>query len=78
MTKFNLKSFKDRWSSPVVAREEIPRFTGGALSSKHMANLDSQKKGPDERVRIGHKFCYPVDSLIKWLEKRSESKDDDE
>ena len=78
MSKFNFKSLKEKWPSAIVAREEIRNFTGGAMTEKYLANLDSQKAGPDERVRIGHKVCYPVDSLIKWLEKRSESKDSDE
>lgn len=78
MGKFNFKSFKERWPSPVVAREEIHNFTGGAMTDKYMANLDSQKAGPDERFKIGHKVVYPVDSLIRWLEKRSESNDDHE
>ncbi|MGA2466421.1 MAG: hypothetical protein ABSH06_18985 [Thermodesulfobacteriota bacterium] len=78
MSKFNFKSFKERWASPIVAREEIRNFTGGAINEKYMANLDSQKQGPDERFHMGRKVVYPVDSLIRWLEKRSEGNEDDE
>jgi len=68
--RFDFKSLKEKWPSSIVAREEIKNFTGGAISEKYMANLDSQQQGP-ESFRLGHKRVYPVDSLINWLEKRS-------
>jgi hypothetical protein len=74
--EFDFKSMKKKWASSIVAREEIKTFTGGAISEKYMANLDSQHQGP-KRFRIGHKVCYPVDSLILWLEKRSTGPDDE-
>jgi hypothetical protein len=61
----------DRWPSSMVARTEIKNFTGGAIEEKYMANLDSQGKGPTDRVRIGRKIGYPVASVVKWLEDRS-------
>ena len=69
--KMDLKDLKQKWPSPVVARTEIRSFTGGLVSEKYMANLDSQGAGPEGRFKIGRKVGYSVDSLITWLENRS-------
>jgi len=58
----------ERWPSSMVARTEIERFTGGLLSEKYIANLDSRGLGPRGRIRCGRKVAYPVDQLIEWLE----------
>ena len=68
--KLNLSSMKEKWPSSIVAREEVRNFTGGAVSEKYLANLDSQMKGPEERFKIGRKVVYPVDSMLRWLEAR--------
>jgi hypothetical protein len=60
------------WGSEIVARTEIKKFTGGMISGKYMANLDSQRLGPD-RVRIGRKTGYPLsgeNGLVNWLRAR--------
>ncbi|HOU49849.1 MAG TPA: hypothetical protein PLR10_01450 [Smithella sp.] len=67
-----LSSMADKWPSPIVARTEIEKFTGGLISEKYLANLDCQGKGPAGRIRIGRKIVYSVAELIKFLEKRSE------
>jgi len=75
MTKLNTPSFQlmaDQWPSPFVARQEVERFTGGIVNPKYIANLDSQGKGPEDRIRVGRKIAYPVASFIAWLEERSE------
>lgn len=61
-----------KWPSAWVARVEIERFSGGLISEKYLANLDSAGKGPTGRIRCGRKVAYPVDSFVKWLENRSE------
>ena len=61
----------EKWPSPLVARPEVSRFSGGILNSKTMANHDSNGTGPAGRVKIGRKVAYPVDSLIAWLESRA-------
>ena len=63
----------DKWQSAWVARTEVEHFTGGIVSEKYQANLDSQGKGPEGRVRIGRKIAYPVNNYIRWLEARSEA-----
>lgn len=59
-----------QWLSAIVARTEVERFSGGLLSSKYMANLDSLGRGP-ARVVIGRKVCYPVRELVAWLRERA-------
>jgi hypothetical protein len=71
--KPNLKFLGDKWPSSVVARDQIRFFTGGCVSPRRMANLDSAGEGPKGRIRIGRKIAYPVTELVSWLESRSES-----
>lgn len=55
---------KNKWPSVIVGREKIPEFTGGLISSRYMANLDSQGQGPPKKIKFGRKIGYPIDSLI--------------
>lgn len=61
----------ERWASPSVARSKVGIFTGGAITPKSMANLDSLGEGCPERVTINGHICYPVDSFVSWLRDRS-------
>jgi len=72
MRKTDLSKLKTKWGSAVVARTDIRNFTGGLVSEKYIANLDSQGAGPEGRFKVGRKVGYPVDSLISWLEERME------
>jgi hypothetical protein len=58
------------WPSSFVSRDQVPEFTGGAISNGRMANLDSLGEGP-ERFRLGRKIVYPVKPFIEWLIARS-------
>ena len=69
--KANLNQLKVHWPSPFVARTEIKVFSGGLISEKYIANLDSQGAGPEGRFKVGRKVAYRVDALIAWLESRS-------
>lgn len=71
----DLKGLADKWPSAIVSRDEIGRFSGGAVSSRYVANLDSKKKGPKGRIRIGRKIAYPVGELVRWLEGRTQRLD---
>jgi len=66
-----LRGLAERWPSPIVARNQIGEFTNGLISEKHIANLDSQGKGPRGRLKVGGRVCYTVESLIQFLEERS-------
>ena len=65
------QNMADKWGAEVVARTQISQFTGGLISEKYIANLDSQNKGPAGRFRCGRKVAYPVNEFVKWLEARS-------
>lgn len=65
------KSMADKWPSAWVARDEIHRFTGGAVSARYMANLDCLRQGPKGRMRVGRKIIYPLGELLAWLEERT-------
>jgi len=63
----------EKWPSSFVSRDKVPEFTGGAISSGRMANLDCLGEGPAQRVRLGRKVCYPVKPFVEWLINRSVS-----
>lgn len=67
------------WPSPIVARAEVGRFSGGLLHPRTMANLDAQGVGPGKIVvggRVvagqvrGGRVAYDRDALAAWLESR--------
>lgn len=73
-TKPDFSCLAEKWPSPVVARREFGKFTGGLISAKYMANLDSQGLGPEGRFRIGKRgIGYFVSNAVAWLEKRAEN-----
>ena len=67
----HLDLMRTRWGSTIVARSAVPEFTGRAVSSGYVANMDAQKKGPKGRFRVGKQTVYPVENLIAWLKERS-------
>ena len=71
-SKPDLSAMADAWPSPFVARDRLEIFSGGILTSRTMANLDSRGEGVPGRIRIGRKVVYPVKSLIEWLEARGQ------
>jgi len=68
----DLKKLAEKWPSPVVSRTQVEKFSGGLLSPRTMANLDSLGEGPP-RGRMGRKVYYDVDALIEWMEDRARS-----
>jgi hypothetical protein len=65
-----IQSLVDSWESAFVARSEVDRFSGGLVSPRYMANLDSAKLGPPKRIRFGGKVAYPTRILAEWLAGR--------
>lgn len=59
------------WPSPIVARKKVEEFSGGAISGKTLANLDSQGKGPDGSFILCNQTVYPVSSLVKFMKDRA-------
>jgi len=63
----------ENWPAPFVVRDKVDVFSGNMINPRNIANLDALGQGPKGRIRVGgKKIAYPVDSLIKWLEERSE------
>ena len=73
MQNLSLKSLSDKWPSSIVSRTELKQFSGGALNARTVANLDSQGVGIEGGIRIGRKICYPVSSVIRFMEARTEA-----
>jgi len=65
------------WSSPLVARHEVSRFSGGLLHPRTLANLDAQPgKGPKGKVTVGKRVAYDVVLLVEWMRERAKGADD--
>jgi hypothetical protein len=62
-----LKQVADEWPSPIIARKDVPKLTGGMISANTLRNRDSQGTGPEGKFQLGKQVGYPVDRLIDWL-----------
>lgn len=69
--KFDPSELANKWPSAIVARKDIAKFTGGLLSPKTMANLDSLGKGPPS-MKWGRQMVYPLKTFIPWFADRME------
>lgn len=58
------------WPSPIVAREEVDKFSGGILHCRTMTNLDSKGLGPKGKFSVGRKVAYDVRLLVEWMQQR--------
>ncbi|MCF8082886.1 MAG: hypothetical protein K9M96_07310 [Deltaproteobacteria bacterium] len=75
MTKDVFERMKESWPSAVLARTEVSRFTGGLISEKYLANLDSLGIGCPGRIRVGRRVAYPVEQFCEWLRSRTKEAD---
>ena len=55
---------------PIISRDHVSEILGGVISTKTLANLDSEGKGP-KRMRIGRKIVYRTEDLLEWLAART-------
>ena len=55
---------------PMISRKEVAYFTGGAISSKKLANDDSLGKGPLVRQTICGAIVYPTQFFLAYLESQ--------
>jgi hypothetical protein len=67
----SIEAMAERWPSPVVARKAVKEFSGGILSAKTLANMDSLGTGPEGRFLLMNQTVYPVESLVSWLKSKS-------
>ncbi len=68
----SIRACANHWPSRIVARSEIPNFTGGAIAARSIANHDSAGTGVHGAFKIGRTVVYPIDNLVEWLISRSE------
>ena len=61
-----------RTSPEIITRKKLYEITGGLISVKYLANMDSEGIGIKPRLRIGGKIAYPKDATIAWLKQRCE------
>ncbi len=66
-----IESMAERWASSVVARKELHKFTGGLLSGRTAANLDSKGTGIPGRFTMLSQTCYPTENVVAWLKTRA-------
>lgn len=64
------EQLKERWPSSIVARKDMPKFSGGLVSAGTCANADSEGTGPEDRFYLGRSAAYGVNSAIAWMKKR--------
>lgn len=62
-----IKEAGRKWPSSIVARSEVPKFTGGSIKNRTMANKDSLGVGPKGAFKVGRNVVYPVDNFCDWL-----------
>ena len=65
------KEMADRWPSTILSRDQVSKFTGGLLSARYLANLDSKGLGPARIIKVGRKAGYIVTDFVEWLEDRA-------
>ncbi len=58
---------------PIISRKEAARLSGGLISEKTLANLDCLGEGPGEKIRLGKRIGYSVESYATWFADRIES-----
>lgn len=66
-----IDTMAESWPSTIVARKALREFSGGTISPRTMANLDSLGKGPEDAFLLMNQVCYPVQNLCEWLKKRA-------
>lgn len=59
--------------SPLVARADMSKFTGGAITPKWCANMDCAGTGIKGRFFIGRRCVYPVAEVIAFLKAHSKA-----
>ena len=68
-----INSIISRANAPLISRKEAARLSGGLVSEKTLANLDSLNEGPRERIRIGRRVGYPVEVFAAWFAMQIEA-----
>ena len=59
-----------RSAPEILTRKKLHELTGGLVSEKSLANMDSLGEGIQPRLRVGGKVAYPKEAAIVWLKNR--------
>lgn len=70
-TTSNYHHLKDSWPSPIVKRTEITAFTQG-LYSPHTLTKYARDGIAPASFKHGKNIAYHVDTVIAWLDARSQ------
>jgi hypothetical protein len=68
--RIDVQKMVAKWPSHLVARSQVSKFTGFALSGKSLANLESRGESGPEKIVIGRKVAYRAEELALWLLSR--------
>ena len=63
----------EAWDAPCVARTDVRRFSGGAVTGKTLANLESKGLGP-EKMKFRGKTLYETQKLVAWMRDWNEGR----
>jgi len=66
------QKLKENWGSPIVARSQVGRFSGGLLNPRTMANRDSLGTGVPGKITVGRRVAYPINDLIEWMHRQTD------
>jgi len=66
------QELKKSWPSPIVARHEVAKFSGGLLNPRTMANRDSLGTGVPGKITVGRRVAYLVDDLVEWMQRQTD------
>jgi len=72
----NIAAQLEKECPPILSRRMASKMSGGTISPRTLANLDSQGSGPAERVKIGRRSGYTRTSFITFLLDRMELDDE--
>ena len=77
MARDYFEEMAERWDSPFVLREDVPKFCFNLLKNpQSLAVLDAKGKGPP-KVKFGQqKVAYGKHDLADWLRERYGGEDE--
>lgn len=68
----SIKASIEKLHSPIITREFAAELTGGAISARYMANLDSLQLGVPNSFKVGRRQCYLAENFLRWIDARLE------
>ena len=72
LNKVDLSVLAKDWKLPFVAHTKLEDFSCGMIKSRHAANLSLSGNGIPGKIKSGRQIFYPTESVISFLENRTE------